>query len=422
MINLFFIIHDHSGARTYANELLGYLVSCRDIKVHKVYLNSEHYKEFSIVEENSLTSIHIPKVKRKNNALDKYSKRCIDLISPLVEGKENPIFHLNHSTQVRLGAGARENFGAKLIYTLHFLPNYFSYLEVSPEIKKGLVTTGDVLDKEILEQTDEVICISKFAREVVCSHYEIPASKICIIYNGCGNIDVGRTNKRKQWTKERFGFGKNERIILYAGRLSEDKGVHTLIKAFRRIVAIFPDARLVFAGGGEFKEFFPMCNEVTGKVTFTGNLELSELQTLYNLAEIGVCPSYFELLGYAPIEMMAQQLPVIISDVPGMKELIEDGTTGLVCGVTKRKDGLLSLETDEESLYEKIKLLLENKALAQKLARNAHTNWQNHYTSTHMGQATMKVYEQLQTDTIDQSNQFKFSNNFKYLNLQTENK
>ena len=49
MINLFFVIHDYSGARTYANEVLGYLAQQNGIRVHRVYLESIYYKEYTKV-------------------------------------------------------------------------------------------------------------------------------------------------------------------------------------------------------------------------------------------------------------------------------------------------------------------------------------------------------------------------------------
>ena len=193
--------------------------------------------------------------------------------------------------------------------------------------------------------------------------------------------------------KESFGFEESERIILYAGRLSEDKGVYALINVFKKIHKEFPGTRLVLAGDGEFRELFPLCKEMSGKVSFLGNLGMNELQKLYSIAEIGVCPSFFELLGYTPIEMMANQLPVVISDVPGMRELVEDGVDGLVCGVRKRKDGLLGLEVDEESLYVKMRLLIKDKALAKKLALNGRKKWETQFTAEHMGQETYRLYQ-----------------------------
>ncbi len=395
IINLFFVILDHSGARTYANELLGYLLGRDDISVHKVYFESEYYKEYSIIKEKRVTSIHIPAVKLKRSDLDKHAQRCTDLIAPYLYGMKNLVFHLNYGRQVRFGMAVRKRFGAKLVYTLHFLPNFFSYLEYSPDTKENLVVTGDVLDKEILEETDKIICISNFAQKAICNHYEVQHSKTQVIYNGFGNVKYRRRSKDVDKMKEQFGFHRDERIILFAGRLSEDKGIHTLIKAFKRIHKEFECVRLVLAGNGDFSKLFLLCKRIFGKVTFMGQLPLIDLQQLYRIAEIGVCPSRFELLGYTPIEMMAQQLPVVISNVPGMNELINDGIDGMICSVTKRKNGLLSLDVHDEKLYEKIKVLLENKDLAKKIAQNGKEKWKKHYTAGHMGEATMTVYKQI---------------------------
>jgi hypothetical protein len=77
MINLFFVIHDFSGARTYANELLGYLTTQQGITIHKVYLESMDYSEYTEVKEEDILNIYIPKIERKGNALQKYAARLI---------------------------------------------------------------------------------------------------------------------------------------------------------------------------------------------------------------------------------------------------------------------------------------------------------------------------------------------------------
>jgi hypothetical protein len=108
MVNLFFITRNYSGARTYTDELLGYLSIQKGIKVHKVYLESPVYKEYTVLNNNGIRIIHIPAVEWKVHVLEKYASRCIDLMDPLLRGKKNIIFHLNYSTQIKLGLEARK--------------------------------------------------------------------------------------------------------------------------------------------------------------------------------------------------------------------------------------------------------------------------------------------------------------------------
>ncbi|MDP3446169.1 MAG: hypothetical protein Q8T08_25190, partial [Ignavibacteria bacterium] len=60
-------------------ELLVYFSAEISIIVHKVYMESCCYKEYTEIEEENIKNIHIPKVKRKGNTLEKYSSRCIEI-------------------------------------------------------------------------------------------------------------------------------------------------------------------------------------------------------------------------------------------------------------------------------------------------------------------------------------------------------
>jgi glycosyltransferase involved in cell wall biosynthesis len=102
--------------------------------------------------------------------------------------------------------------------------------------------------------------------------------------------------------------------------------------------------------------------------------------------------------------MMQYGIPIVCSNVPGLKELFTDKKSALMVSLHTRLDGLLGLEIRTEELCHAIRQLLEDKPLAKRLGLNAHNNWKNRYTSAHMGQATIKVYQKLQNMNIGVSN------------------
>lgn len=400
MINLFFVIHDYSGARTYANELLGWLSAQERIAVHKVYLESINYKEYTIMEEGNITSIHIPAVKRKGNSLEKYAQRCIDLMTPILQEKNHLIFHLNYNTQVKLGIKARTRFNARIIYTLHYLPNYLSSFAAETIRPEEVTTTGDVLDKEIATTADHVICVTHFAKEMLANYYSVIEIKMTVIYNGCSSITNHLyNNNSKEYVKEQLGFCTDDRILLFVGRLSPGKGVEKLIEAFTLLTDEYNSLKLVLVGKGEFDSFMELAQNNFGRISFAGKLPSEQVKQLYQIADIGVIPSEFEQCSYVALEMMQHGLPIVCSDAPGLKELFADGKSALFAPLQARTDGLLGLEISVQELYRAIKQLLDNESLARKLSQIAHANWQNHYTSAHMGQATIQVYEQLRAGT-----------------------
>lgn len=411
MINLFFVIHDYSGARTYANELLGWLTTQAGIAVHKVYWESTYYKEYTVTEEGNMVAIHIPVIKRKGNTLEKYSLRCIDIITPLLQEKPDPVFHLNYSTQIKFGIEAHRRFNARLVYTLHYLSNYFSSFATGTINPEEITTTGDILDREIAENAHHIICVTRFAKEMLGRFYSVPRAKMTVIYNGCYSV----TNEQygmyaNELVKKQLGFCADERIILFVGRLLPGKGAEKLVEAFKLLANEYDSLRLVLVGKGEFESFMELAQDNFGRISFTGKLSAERVKQLYKIADIGVIPSEFEQCSYVALEMMQHGLPIVCSDAPGLKEIFVDEENALFAPLQERANGLLGLEISAKKLYNPIKKLLGNASLARKLRQNAHANWQNKHTTSRMGQATMKVYEQLQTERIELSNQFNHSN------------
>lgn len=102
--------------------------------------------------------------------------------------------------------------------------------------------------------------------------------------------------------------------VLYAGRLSPEKGVEELVEAAAGL-------RLVVAGDG------PLRARVPGALGFVPH---DELQRLYARAAVVACPSRREGFGVACLEAMAHGRPVVATDVGGLRDLVVDGETGLV--------------------------------------------------------------------------------------------
>jgi glycosyltransferase involved in cell wall biosynthesis len=102
--------------------------------------------------------------------------------------------------------------------------------------------------------------------------------------------------------------------VLYAGRLSEEKGVLELVEAAA-------DLNLVVAGDGPLRARVPQAR---------GFLPNDELQRLYARAAVVACPSRREGFGVACLEAMAHARPVVASAVGGLKDLVVDGETGLL--------------------------------------------------------------------------------------------
>ena len=98
--------------------------------------------------------------------------------------------------------------------------------------------------------------------------------------------------------------------------------------------------------------------------------------------------------------MMQYGLPVVVTAAPGLKELYEDNKNALIVPLGNPDKTTMELEVLEDELEKMILRLLNDKKLRKEIGDNAFYCWLSNFTSVHMGQATKKIYEKIQTGTI----------------------
>jgi glycosyltransferase involved in cell wall biosynthesis len=151
--------------------------------------------------------------------------------------------------------------------------------------------------------------------------------------------------------KEPSHSGKTEFIILYAGTLTQMKGIKYLLEAVKRLNK--PDVRLVMVGGKIGPQDW--LKPYAGFTTVLDRVPRQELIDLYSKADIFVFPSLLEGFGKVILEAMAMGLPVITTTATAGEYIIEDGV-----------DGFLVPPGNSDAIREKIQLLYENRELRKK--------------------------------------------------------
>jgi glycosyltransferase involved in cell wall biosynthesis len=124
--------------------------------------------------------------------------------------------------------------------------------------------------------------------------------------------------------------------VLYAGRLTREKGADLLADAFLAARARDPRLHLVLAGGGPEEE--RMRARLGQAATFLGWLDGDELAATYASADVFLFCSTTDTFGQVVLEAQASGLPVVAAAAGGPAELIEDGRSGLLC--TPRAEAL----------------------------------------------------------------------------------
>ena len=121
--------------------------------------------------------------------------------------------------------------------------------------------------------------------------------------------------------------------LLYVGRVSTEKNLPLLVRAFKTLHQTRKHVALVIAGDGPYMQ--QMKSELAGlPVYFLGFQNDAQLAPLYASSDLFVFPSLTDTLGQVVIEAQASGLPVVVSDTGGPKEIMGDGITGIVLPAT----------------------------------------------------------------------------------------
>lgn len=146
--------------------------------------------------------------------------------------------------------------------------------------------------------------------------------------------------------------------VAFAGRLSQQKGVGTLIDALALLAAQGDDVDLFLAGEGDVEHWhaYAAARGVADRVRFVGWLDGADKARFIQRASVFCLPSRFEAFGIAVLEAMFHGVPVVATRVGGLVDLVDDGVTG--CLVTPDDTGALA-----DSLHD----LVRNPALRERL-------------------------------------------------------
>ena len=169
--------------------------------------------------------------------------------------------------------------------------------------------------------SDAVVAVSDDVKQVCHVVERVPLRKLKTIVNGVP-LEPYITAAKNRTARDDVVFG-------HVGRLSEVKNQQLLLRAFSRLVAEFPRARLTVVGDGPLRtELEQLAGHlgIVDKVTFTGYQ--ADIPSLMSGFDCFVMSSVSEGLPLVVIEAMAAQCPVVGTDVGGMREIVAEGQTG----------------------------------------------------------------------------------------------
>jgi D-inositol-3-phosphate glycosyltransferase len=223
-------------------------------------------------------------------------------------------------------------------------------------------------EMEIIRHADRIVAATQAEYAQLLWLYRADRRKVSIVPPG---VDVARfAPVPRERARAAVGLGKNQRMMLFVGRLEPLKAVDTIVKAASLILmadpAVFEGVRFTIVGGDahnpERRKLAALAESlgVSHLIDFVGSKDHTQLPCYYSAAEALLMPSDYESFGMAALEAMASGTPVIASGVGGLQYLIRDGETGYLVPVR-----------DAEALAMRICRLLSNPADCRRMGANA---------------------------------------------------
>lgn len=193
------------------------------------------------------------------------------------------------------------------------------------------VARREMLSEKVLSWfADRIVAVSQGVKDDLLRYEHIAPSKIQVIYNG---IDEERCRSGTDPASKRAELGlPPDAVVVGVGvRLAEQKGISYLIQAFAQMAPQHPRLRLLVVGDGPLRPRLQKLAEDLGvqdRVLFTGFR--SDMGELLQTVDIYALPSLWEGHPLVLLEAMAAGTPVVATDIPGSREVIVPGQTGLL--------------------------------------------------------------------------------------------
>ncbi len=184
----------------------------------------------------------------------------------------------------------------------------------------------------------------------------------------------------------------NPHQLVYVGRLVEKKGVATLVSAIALLKADFPDLQLTIVGDGPEKAGLEKQTAelgISAQIEFAGSQPNALVPQYYQSAGIAIVPSVIaadgdqEGLGLVAVEALGCGCVTVVSDLPALRDVVRDGENGLVFRAT-----------DAADLAAKIRNLLEDTALFNRLASAARISVVNRFDWQQVGRGYRSIIGQ----------------------------
>lgn len=252
------------------------------------------------------------------------------------EGYPYHLLHANCWMSALVAAEIKRRIGTPFVVTYHALGKVRAQHQDKAEpFPKDRIA----IEERTMREADAIIAECPQAFDNLVKLYSVERGKITII--PCG-VNTEQFHPVHRWTaRTHLGLNPRERYVLCVGRVVPHKGIETVIEAVGLLTHHYRTAAHLLIVGGASDDADPEKTPEIGRlmhvarregiahrVTFTGRKHRDQLKYFYASADVFVTTPAYESFGMTPLEAMACGIPVIGSNVGGIKYSVVEGKTG----------------------------------------------------------------------------------------------
>lgn len=252
----------------------------------------------------------------------------------------------------------------------------------TPRIDRELTALIEQLG---IDQASVLTSCSQFlADEVTAKMHE--RDPIHVISNG---IDVAQFDRDDGIDVfARFGLPRGKKLIFFANRMEERKGIHIVREMVRQCLQQYSDVAFVFAGRDLFgymeKQILPWVkdHQLQSRFFYLGQIDLPAVRAVLKQTSIFLIPSLWENCPYSCLEAMTAGRAIVSSDCGGMPELIDD-----------RRTGLLAKNGDPASFVAALRVMIEDDRLRERCGAAARAEVEARLTDVATAKRSVEIYQ-----------------------------
>jgi glycosyltransferase involved in cell wall biosynthesis len=349
--------------------------------MHIAYLKSKDDAEFDLHERARKLGVE------SFHTIDeryKFDIGALRALLKLLREKQIDVFHAHCYKSDLYGLILSRYHKMKLVTTAHGPLARFKFFWASKNWRVRYLY--DQLDLRLLKHYDLVLMVSDTMRDII-SRYGVAPERMLWIRNAIDAKYFRPSGAPDPVFRAQLGIPPGATVVGAVGRLNGEKDYPNLLRAAQILLKDRSDLYFVIAGKGELEqEMKSLAAElgVANRVIFMGHFH--DVRKVFELMDLYVLSSTREGLPNTVLEAMAMQVPIVSTDVDGVKE-----------AVTDQREAFLVPPQDSPKLAEGIARMLDDRELRTRLARQARATVESDFSFAHRTRTIENLYKKLMT-------------------------